>query len=64
MQGLADMFEGWAQDDRTTSVNMARLTGWADGFEIWSRSSEPTTSRRRLRRPVSLIKFMARQMSL
>jgi hypothetical protein len=32
MDGLADMYEGWAQSDRTDSVNVARLLGWADGL--------------------------------
>jgi hypothetical protein len=32
MLDLADMFEGWAQDGRIDSFNMARLLGWADGY--------------------------------
>ena len=32
MDGLADMFEGWAQGDLTDTVNVARLLGWADGL--------------------------------
>lgn len=32
MDGLADIFEGWAQSDLTDSVNVARLLGWADGL--------------------------------
>ncbi|SIO56184.1 hypothetical protein SAMN05443247_08216 [Bradyrhizobium erythrophlei] len=34
MQGLADMYEGWAQSDRTDCVNVARLHGWSDGLRI------------------------------
>jgi hypothetical protein len=32
MDGLADMYEGWAQSDLTDSANVARLLGWADGL--------------------------------
>jgi hypothetical protein len=32
MQALADMYEGWAQSDRTDCVNVARLHGWSDGL--------------------------------
>jgi len=32
MDGLADMYEGWAQSDLTDPINVARLLGWADGL--------------------------------
>jgi hypothetical protein len=64
MLGLADMFEGWAQSDRTDPVNVARLHGWADGFrslvEVVGTDyipPEPWPGA-----PVSLMKFLAVQM--
>jgi hypothetical protein len=64
MQGLADMYEGWAQSDRADCVNVARLHGWADGFrslvevvgvDYVPPEAPPGTA-------VSLIKFMALKM--
>ena len=34
MEGLADVFEGWAQSDLTDGINVARLLGWADGLRF------------------------------
>jgi hypothetical protein len=64
MDGLADMFEGWAQSDLTDSVNVARLLGWADGLRSLAETvgtdySPPETF---LGAPVSLLKFMAEKM--
>lgn len=61
MLGLADMFEGWAQSDRTDCVNVARLHGWADGFrsliEVIGADYLPPAASPDA--PVSLMKFMA-----
>lgn len=32
MDGLADIFEGWAQNDLRDRADVARLLGWADGL--------------------------------
>jgi hypothetical protein len=64
MQGLADMFEGWAQSDRTDCVNVARLHGWSDSFrslvEVVGIDYVPPEAPPGA--PVSLIKFMALKM--
>jgi hypothetical protein len=64
MEGLADMFEGWAQSDRTAPLNVARLHGFADGFRSLTAvvgidyiPPEPPPGA-----PVSLMKFMALKM--
>lgn len=64
MQGLADMFEGWAQSDRTDCVNVARLHGWSDSFrslvEVVGIDYVPSEAPPGA--PVSLMKFMALKM--
>lgn len=64
MQGLADMYEGWAQSDRTDSVNVARLHGWSDGLrslvEIVGTDYVPPDAPPGA--PVSLVKFLAVKM--
>jgi hypothetical protein len=64
MLGLADMFEGWAQGDRTDPVNVARLHGWADGFrglvEVVGTDYVPPEPPPGA--PVSLMKFLALKM--
>lgn len=64
MQGLADMFEGWAQSDRMDCVHVAMFHGYADGLrglvevigaDFVPPPAPPST-------PVSLIKFMALKM--
>jgi hypothetical protein len=64
MQGLADMFEGWAQGDRMNCVNVARLHGWSDGLrsliEIIGIDYLPPEVPPGA--PVSLLKFMALKM--
>ncbi len=64
MLGLADMFEGWAQDGRVDLIDMARLLGRADGLRSLVAEvgadyvpPEPPPDAR-----PSLLKFMARQM--
>jgi hypothetical protein len=61
MLGLAHMFEGWAQGDRTDPINVAGLHGWADGLvEVVGTDyipPEPWPGA-----PVSLMKFLAVQM--
>jgi hypothetical protein len=64
MLGLADMFEGWAQDSRLDLIDMARLLGRADGLRSLVAEvgadyvpPEPPPDAR-----PSLLKFMARQM--
>jgi hypothetical protein len=64
MDGLADMFEGWAQSGLMDSVNVARLLGWADGLRslaatVGADYTPPETFRGA---PVSLLKFMANRM--
>jgi hypothetical protein len=61
MLGLADMFEGWAQSDRTDSVNVARLHGWADGFRslVDVVGADFVPPKVPPGAPVSLMKFMA-----
>jgi hypothetical protein len=61
MQGVADMFEGWAQGDQTNSVNMARLNGWADGFRdlVEVIGTDYVLPAAAPGAPVSLMKFMA-----
>jgi hypothetical protein len=65
MLGLADMYEGWAQGDRTDPVNVARLHGWADGFrslvEVVGTDYVPPEASPDA--PVSLLKFLAVQIS-
>jgi hypothetical protein len=59
------MYEGWAQNDRTVSINVARLHGWADGFrnlvEVVGVDYIPPAPAPGA--PVSLMKFMALKMS-
>jgi hypothetical protein len=64
MDGLADLFEGWAQSDPTDSVNVARLLGWADGLSSLAetvgadyRPPEAFPSA-----PASLLRFMANKL--
>jgi hypothetical protein len=65
MLGLADMFEGWAQSDQVDPVKVARLHGWADGFrslvEVVGADYAPPEASPGA--PVSLMKFLAVQMS-
>jgi hypothetical protein len=65
MRGLADMFEGWAQSDRTDCVNVARLHGWADGLRslVEVVGADYIPSQASPGAPVSLMKFMALKMS-
>jgi hypothetical protein len=64
MQGLADMYEGWAQSDRTDCVNVARLHGWSDGLRSlvdvvgigYVPPEAPPDA------PISLVKFLAFKM--
>lgn len=63
MDGLADMYEGWAQSDLTDSVNVARLLGWADGLRslaatVGADYAPPETPGA----SVSLLKFMTQSM--
>jgi hypothetical protein len=64
MQGLADMYEGWAQSDRTDCVNVARLHGWSDGLrslvEVIGIDYVPPEAAPGA--PVSLVKFLAGKM--
>jgi hypothetical protein len=64
MQDLADMFEGWAQSDRTDCVNVARLHGQADSLgslvEVVGADYIPPEAPPGA--PLSLMKFMALQM--
>jgi hypothetical protein len=64
MQGLADMYEGWAQSDRTDCVNVARLHGWSDGLrslvEVIGINYVPPEAPPGA--PVSLVKFLAVKM--
>jgi hypothetical protein len=64
MHGLADMYEGWAQSDRTDCVNAARLHGWSDGFrslvEVVGIDYVPPEAPPGA--PVSLVKFLALKM--
>lgn len=64
MLGLADMYEGWAQDGRLEGVDVARLHGWADGFrslvEVVGTEYDPPEAAPGAR--VSLLKFLAAQM--
>jgi hypothetical protein len=64
MHGLADMYEGWAQSDRTDCVNVARLHGWSDGFrslvEVVGIDYVPPEAPPGA--PVSLVKFLALKM--
>ena len=64
MEGLADMFEGWAQSDPTDPLNVARLHGFADGFrsltEVIGLDFIPPAAAPGA--PVSLMKFMALKM--
>jgi hypothetical protein len=64
MDGLADMYEGWAQSDLTDSINVARLLGWADGLRslaatVGANYNPPVAVPGA---PVSLLKFMANRM--
>ncbi len=65
MQGLADMYEGWAASDRTDCVNVARPHGWSDGLrslvEVVGIDYVPPEAPPGA--PVSLMKFMALKMS-
>ena len=65
MQGLADMYEGWAQSDRTDCVNVARLHGWSDGFRSLVKvvGIDYVPPEASPGAPVSLMKFMAFKMS-
>jgi hypothetical protein len=64
IQGLADMFEGWAQGDRVDPVQVAHLHGWADGLrslvEVIRADYVPPAAPPGA--PVSLIKFIALKM--
>lgn len=64
MDGLADMFEGWAQGDLTDTVNVARLLGWADGLRSLAQTvgADYTPPEAFRRAPVSLLKFAAEKM--
>jgi len=52
MVALADTYEGWAQDRRTTPERSAQLLGWADGLRrladevgpAWNPPTTPTVS--------------------
>jgi hypothetical protein len=65
MDGLADMFEGWAQGDRIDPVRVAIMHGLADGLrslvEVIGADFIPPAAPPGA--PVSLIKFMALKMS-
>ena len=64
MLGLANMYEGWAQDSRLDSVDTARLLGWTDGFRALvvaiGVDYEPPAQVRG--EPDSLMKFIAKRM--
>ena len=64
MLDLAEIHEGWAQDDRIDSLNVARLLGWADGYRTLvsaiGTGYEPPAQVPG--EPDSLTKFMAKQM--
>jgi hypothetical protein len=64
MDGLADMFEGWAQNDLTDSINVAERLGWADGFRSLAATvgADYSPPEAVPGAPVSLLKFMANQM--
>ena len=64
MDGLADLFEGWAQSDLRDSVNVAEFLGWADGFRSLAATvgANYTPPEAIPGAPVSLLKFMANQM--
>ena len=58
------MYEGWAQSDRTDSVNVARLHGWSDGLrglvEVVGTDYVPLEAP--LGAPIPLVKFLAVKM--
>jgi hypothetical protein len=64
MLDLADMFEGWAQDGRIDSFNMARLLGWADGYRALGNAigTDYEPPEQAPGEPHSLTKFVAREM--
>jgi hypothetical protein len=64
MQGLADMYEGWAQSDSVNCINVARLHGWSDGFRslVEVVGIDYVSPKAPAGAPVSLMKFMALQM--
>jgi hypothetical protein len=64
MLHLADVYEGWAQDGRVESFEMARLLGCADGFRalvvaIGAHYEPPAKA---AGEPDSLLKFIANGM--
>jgi len=64
MEGLADVFEGWAQSDLTDRVEGARLFGWADGLRSLAEAVgvDYTPPKIVPAKTVSLLKFMADRM--
>jgi hypothetical protein len=66
MDGLADMFEGWAQSDLRDSVSVAELLGWADGLRSLAATvgADYNPPEAVPGVPVSLLKFMANQMNV
>jgi hypothetical protein len=64
MHDLTDMYEGWAQSERTDCVNVARLHGWSDGLrslvEVIGIDYVPPEAPPGA--PVSLVKFLALKM--
>jgi hypothetical protein len=65
MQGLANMYEGWAQSGRADFVNVARLHGWSDGLRslIEVIGIDYVPSEAPPGAPVPLVKFLALKMS-
>src|SRR5262245_10057205 len=61
---LADMYEGWAQDERVDAINMARLLGWADGNRklVAAIGADYVPPAKVPGEPDSLLKFMAKRM--
>ena len=64
MAGLADMYEGWAQDQRNASFEMARLLGWADGMRVLAEAigADYEPPAKVPGEPDSVLKFLANRM--
>jgi hypothetical protein len=62
---LADLYEGWAQDNRFDSAGMVRLLGWADGARNLAAAigGDYQPPAKVPGEPDSLLKFLVRRMN-